>query len=323
MTIIGGYLGSGKTLRVNELLAQWAGAPIAVLVNDFGAVNVDVSLIRSQESGVLELENGCVCCSLADGMAEVMRSVAAMVPRPGHLLIEASGVGDPAAIAKWARLPGFALNGIVVCVDVETVQRRARDKYVGDTVLTQLRSADLIVVTKTDLVAEAECRRATQWLRQQAPGVPLIKDRQALALILSDGRPDTARLELAAASNADRTPALHDSSEPAHRHTDAHVTWAASVPHPVDLDRLERCLRSLPEHVVRGKGVVRTTQSPQQRTVIQLVGKRLEFQSDGEWSPADGPSSMVLIATSDPDGVSLQSALEEALSPTGTARTQE
>ncbi|ANH37093.1 Putative metal chaperone YciC [Nocardioides dokdonensis FR1436] len=302
VTIVGGYLGSGKTTRLNELLASWEGDPVAVVVNDFGSVNIDASLIRSRDGDLLELENGCVCCDLSEGMASVLDQLRARDPRPAHVVIEVSGVGDPAGVAPWARHPGFALNGTLVCVDAETVRRRATDRWVADTVLAQLRSADVLLPTKVDLVEERQRVEVEGWLRDVAPGTPLATDRGALAALLSSG----AALESA-------VPAT--SAFPGAHAVDAHRSCSASTSEPVDLDRVRAFLEGLPAGVVRAKGVLRTRQAPTRRTVVQLVGRRLEVREDGDADPA-APSTLVLIATAEPSVPGdLEHALAEAVGP--------
>ncbi len=286
VSIVGGYLGSGKTTRLNELLASWEGDPVAVVVNDFGSVNIDASLIGSRDGGLLELENGCVCCDLSEGMASVLDQLRRRDPRPAHVVIEVSGVGDPAGVAPWARHPGFALNGILVCVDVETVRRRATDRWVADTVLAQLRSADVLLLTKVDRVEEPQRVEVEGWLRDVAPGTPLAADRGALAALLRSG----AALESAVPARP--------GSPGAHR-IDAHRSWSASTSEPVDLDGVRAFLGALPAGVVRAKGVLRTRQAPARRTVVQLVGRRLDIREDGDWDPATR-STLVLIASADP-----------------------
>ncbi len=142
MTVLGGYLGAGKTTLVNELLAGAVGQRVAVVVNDFGAVNVDADLVRSRSEDTLELSNGCVCCNLADGMAVVMERLRAMEPPPDRVLVEVSGVGNPAVVAGWGDHPGFRRDGVLVCADVETIRDHVSDRWVGDTVMEQLVGAD-------------------------------------------------------------------------------------------------------------------------------------------------------------------------------------
>lgn len=300
MTVLGGYLGSGKTTLVNEVLARTDGARVVVVVNDFGAVNVDADLVRARSADTLDLANGCVCCSLADGMVPVMTRIRAMDPPPDLVLVEVSGVGDPAAVAAWARHPGFRPGGIVVCADAENVQARARDRWVADTVTGQLRAAELLLLTKLDLVSETRAAEVTAWLSAQAPGTPLLTDRSTVA----------ARLPV-------RPP-----GEPGYAGSSAHGAhphrrWTASAQVPVDLDRVRSFLAGLPTSVVRAKGVLETRQHPGRRIAVHLVGARVTVTDDGPLAQ-DHTSSLVLIATGDDEtgdaaGRDLEGELRQAL----------
>ena len=122
LTVVGGYLGAGKTTLINALLADPAGERIAVLVNDFGDIDIDARLMDSGDADVMSLTNGCICCSLADGFAEALDRIRDLAGRIDRVVIEVSGVGDPRKVAQWGHVPGFTLDGVVVLVDAETVR---------------------------------------------------------------------------------------------------------------------------------------------------------------------------------------------------------
>lgn len=278
VTVLGGYLGSGKTTRINALLAEPDGLRVAVVVNDFGSVNIDAELLRSRAGDLLEMANGCVCCSLADGMASVMHQIVDRRPRPDHVLIEVSGVGDPAAVAKWSGLPGLAPGGVVVCVDAETIEARAADRWVGDTVLRQLAGAGLLLLTKTDLIALEQVERVRSWLDRSVPGTPV------------DARPDALIRVLRDSTRA----APVDTGVTGQPHGD-HRSWSLTTTETVDQERLVACLDGLPPEVVRAKGVIRTRERPGRRTVVQRVGRRCALRDDGPWRSGE-QSVLVLIA---------------------------
>jgi G3E family GTPase len=288
VTVLGGYLGSGKTTRINELLSSWDSDPVAVVVNDFGAVNIDGALIRSRGADVLELQNGCVCCGPGDGMADVMGRLA-RTHGLGHVLIEVSGVGDPGRVAHWGRTPGFELHGVVVCADAETVRQRADDRWVADTVRAQLASADVVLLTKADLVDEAALARTAAWAGELG-SAPVLTARDALGRLVRD----VVVPEPAPAG----VPGTGAGPGPGHD-ADGHRSGSASASEPVDLRAVETFLSSLPDGVVRGKGILRTTSAPDRRTVVQLVGRRLETSDGGPWA-GEAASTLVLLASRDP-----------------------
>ncbi|MEM6760176.1 MAG: CobW family GTP-binding protein [Pseudomonadota bacterium] len=173
VTIIGGYLGAGKTTLINQVLRQADGLRIAVLVNEFGALSIDEDLIEAQEGDVISIAGGCVCCAFGDNLIGAIADMVAMVPAPQHIVIEASGVAIPQAIAATLSLvAGVQLAGIVVLADAETVEARARDTYMGDTILRQISGADVILLTKPDLVEDVA--PVTAWLQNMSDAAAIV-----------------------------------------------------------------------------------------------------------------------------------------------------
>ena len=182
VTVVGGYLGAGKTTLVNSLLRQANGRRLAIMVNEFGALPIDSSLIEAADDRIVSLAGGCVCCSYGEDFVSSLVMLAALEPRPDHILLEASGVAFPGAIAGTiGLLTGFALDGVVVLADAETVRRRAADRYIGSTVRQQLAQADLILLNKCDLAVDPDAVEA--WLGATAPTERIVRATQADAPI--------------------------------------------------------------------------------------------------------------------------------------------
>lgn len=151
--VLTGYLGAGKTTAINHLLTHAKGRRIAVLVNDFGSINVDAALIESTQDHVISLKNGCVCCSIADDLSGALAGMVARDIRPDLLVVEASGVAEPGRIANHVGgSPGIELRRVVTMVDSATITKRLRDKYVGKVVTAQVSRADMLVLNKSDMV---------------------------------------------------------------------------------------------------------------------------------------------------------------------------
>ena len=146
---------------------------IAVLVNDFGEVSIDADLIVGAEGAVLSLAGGCVCCSFGADLVGALEQVAAREPHPHVVLIETSGVGLPAAVARTAALlPQVRVEGIVVVADAGAVRRQAAERYVGSTVRRQLQEADLVLLGKADLAEPGALPEVEAWLREAGATAP-------------------------------------------------------------------------------------------------------------------------------------------------------
>lgn len=149
LTVIGGYLGAGKTTLINRLLAEDHGQKVLVMVNDFGAINIDATLIAKASDDMVELSNGCVCCSMGNDLFMAIGDVLDRDPRPEHLVIEASGVADPARIAQVAMAePDLSYGGIAVVVDALAYDTLSRDPQIGAQVRGQVDVADALLISK-------------------------------------------------------------------------------------------------------------------------------------------------------------------------------
>jgi G3E family GTPase len=282
VTVLGGYLGAGKTTLLNRLLADSQGVRLAVLVNDFGEVNIDAKLIANRDGETISLANGCVCCSIGDNLAMTLYDLAERLDGPEHVIVEASGVADPSRIAGYAGChPRLCLDGIVVLADAETVRARAGDRYVADVVRQQLSAADLIVLSRTDLLDAPAKREVRDWIAAEVPGA-CVQEASAVSRL--------AQLLLAGGGTVDMpsSPGGHDS---------LFAAWRLASALPLDGAALRRALAALPPAVLRAKGIVSLAEAPGQRFVLQLVGRRWslepEVRSDG--STLASPSEIVVI----------------------------
>ena len=180
LTVIGGFLGAGKTTLLNRLLADARGQRYAVLVNDFGAVNVDAALVASASGDAIALTNGCVCCSIGDDLSAALLRVLQAQPPFDAIVVEASGVSDPWRIAQIASAdPMLALGGVLVLADASVLREQMRDALLADTLERQLRAADLIVLNKTDLASAEELQALRDWLDALLPDTPRFETRHA------------------------------------------------------------------------------------------------------------------------------------------------
>ncbi|MEY8829124.1 GTP-binding protein [Sedimentitalea sp. XS_ASV28] len=183
LTIVSGYLGAGKTTLINRLLAEDHGMRLAVIVNDFGSINIDESLITAQGDDMIALTNGCVCCTISDDLFSALGSVLDRTDRPDHLIIEASGIADPAAIASTAIAePELGYAGIVTLVDAQNIDSLLEDTSVAPQVVQQITAADLVLLTKSEAADAALVDR----LAAIGARDPRVLDDTSLAPLLFD-----------------------------------------------------------------------------------------------------------------------------------------
>lgn len=251
VTVVGGYLGAGKTTLLNHLLSV-ADERVAILVNDFGELDIDAKLLDQDDGTTVTLPNGCICCSLADGLAAALDDVSMIEPPPQRLVIEASGVADPAGIAAYCHRRPYRLDLVVVLADCSAITAQAADQYVGETVRAQLAAADLVVLNKADL---ADPDAAAAVVAEHAPGVPTVTATNAVIdpQVLIDLEP----------RSDDHGGHLHDHGVPFET-----WSWRGGT---VDEATVRAMADELPPTVVRAKGLIATDDGGR---VYQRVGVR-------------------------------------------------
>jgi G3E family GTPase len=305
-TVLGGYLGAGKTTLLNHVLQNSDGRRLAVIVNDFGSINIDASLIATRGNDMMTLANGCICCSISGGFAEALTALAQHTPPPEHVIIETSGIADPAKVAHYGFMAPYRLDGVIVVADAETIRQRADDKYVGATLLRQLRGADLIVLNKIDLIGPAQQAELQVWLREQVPEARLVTTSQGripLAMLLG------LHGDIPEAPPEPEHHHIHD-----HQHDDAgdYASWSVSLDAPLDEPAFRAAIAAWPPAVLRAKGIVHLRQSPAHRHIFQLVGKRWSLTPDRLWGADPHRTDIVMIGLAGQlDGASLLASLRQ------------
>lgn len=268
VTVIGGYLGAGKTSLVNHLLRNADGLRLAVLVNEFGALPIDEDLILAQEDDIISIAGGCVCCSYGSDMAAALSDLRKLDPAPDHVVLEASGVALPGAIAGSVGLmQGYSMDGVVIVADAETLQANANHKYMGDTVTRQLADADIVVLNKVDLVDDKTRADSTDFARSHA------KDAQLL--VAEHGALPPEVLLQSFVGRGRNSGARHDTS--------GFDSVSLPLDKPFDPAALGRLLASEELDLVRAKGFVRDETGAVH--AVQSVSRRWSSEPASEDSP--------------------------------------
>jgi G3E family GTPase len=289
LTVIGGYLGAGKTTLLNQILTGNHGRRIAVIVNDFGALNVDASLIADHEGDTVALTNGCVCCSAVDGTTEAIARFLRTPEAFDHIVIEASGVAEPGKVARNAAAFRLPLDGVIVLVDAEQFPDQAVNKYVGRSVLAQLLQADLIVLNKTDLASPSRLAETRELIARHRPEIQVLQTEQARL------PHDVIFGVRTAAGHTDPPP------ESSIEHDDHAGLYEAGQ---VDADPMPRAqFEAWAEvalgPVIRAKGPVALSDAPGVRHLYQKVGRRWTLAADGDWGAAEPRTQLVTIRVRD------------------------
>jgi G3E family GTPase len=301
LTVVGGFLGAGKTTLLNRLLCQSQGRRLAVLVNDFGALNIDAELVASSAGDTFALTNGCVCCSIGDDLTAALIAVIESPMPFDAVVIEASGVSDPWRIAQVALVdPGLSLDGVIVLVDASAALAQSRAPLLADTLERQLKAADLIVVNHCDRAADDERARVRDWIASVAGATPQFETTQAqvpLPMLSGLALPD---MQLAPASEpAHRDPHGHADGAHEHEHDDpAHGalfdTWSCRPARVFSSTALRAWLTEPPPGILRLKGVLRTGTQDSDSTwsELQFAGRHGTLRTVP--APAAGPALVAI-----------------------------
>ncbi|PAP93159.1 CobW family GTP-binding protein [Mesorhizobium wenxiniae] len=308
LTVLTGFLGAGKTTLLNRILAGDHGLRVAVLVNDFGSINIDAELVVGIESegDVINLANGCVCCNIRDDLVAAVTQVMARPERPEYILLEASGVADPSGVAlafmNEDMRDRIRLDSIMCVVDAEQIFAAPE---MMELKLRQVAFADMLILNKVDLVSREEIERIKGWLDERFHRYRLVEacgGNVPLEILLSVGRFDPTRLDGALphdhpnhAPDCDDPACGHHVHDHRHDHTEAFSTWSYETDQPLSLEALRETARGLPATVYRAKGVIYSSDAPTRRAVLQVVGKRVDLSLQDDWGERTPHTQIVVI----------------------------
>ncbi|WP_027135383.1 cobalamin biosynthesis protein CobW [Geminicoccus roseus] len=317
-TVVTGFLGSGKTTLIRHLLRNAGGRRLALVINEFGELGVDRELLLGcgdatcREEDVVELANGCICCTVADDFLPTMEKLLAMEPPPDHIVIETSGLALPKPLVKAFAWPGIrervTVDGVVTVVDAAAVaagqfapdpaavqrQRLADENLDHETPLEELFEeqvgcADLVVLNKADLVGEADWPAVdgsvAQDLRPQARVVRASEGRLPVEVLLGIGA--------AAEADLDSRPSHHDGED--HDHDDFE-SFSVALGAVADPDRVAARLGEIADRhgILRLKGFLEVADRPM-RLAVQGVGGRVSQGFDRPWRPDEARDGRLVV----------------------------
>ena len=319
VTVVTGFLGSGKTTLIQHLIRNANGKKLAVLVNEFGSEGVDGDILKScadancPAENIVELANGCICCTVADDFIPAMEQLLARNVKPDHIVIETSGLALPKPLLKafdWPEIRSrITVDGVIALADAEAVaagrfapdpaavdaQRAADDNLDHETPLSevfedQIACADLVLLTKADLAGAEGIKAAKAVIAAEMP-------REVPMLPVVDGTIDARvilGLEAAAENDLAARPSHHD-GEKEHEHDDFNSV-VIDLPEVSDVDALVASIKGLAreQNVLRAKGYIAVEGKPM-RLLVQSVGERVRHQFDMPWGARARQSKLVVI----------------------------
>ncbi len=335
VTILSGFLGAGKTTLLNHILHGNHGLKIAVLVNDFGAINIDAQLVVGVEGETVTLSNGCICCTIRGDLLKQTLNLLRREDPPEYIIIETSGVSDPIAVANTFLTPEIKplvqLDSILVVVDAANVQ--TLDGENAALALDQIAVADIVVLNKVDLVTSEKLENIkSDLMRQIAPRIKMRKvflnvvdiktdlirravsearileatyGQAPLELVLGVGKYAPERL----LRRAERDVHVHGVDEEHdhdeaehhhHEHTDhtlVFTTWSWTTDKPLSLKALRGMFEELPNTIYRAKGIIQLHDMPGNRMILQMVGKRASLTLADAWGDEPPRTQIVMIAS--------------------------
>ncbi len=335
-TVVTGFLGAGKTTLLRHVLSHARGRRIAVIVNEFGTLGIDRDTLRAcgiagcDDDGIVELANGCLCCTVADDFLPAMAALLARDPAPEHILIETSGLAIPKPLLRAFGWPAVrervTVDGVVTLVDgpaaaagrfaddpdAVAAQRAAdpsldHDNPLAEVFEDQLQAADLVVVNKSDLLDAPALAALRARLAALAP-------RGARIVAASEGRVDPAillGLSAAAEDDLDARPSHHDAEDGAHEHDDFD-SFVVDLPEANSPDALLARLRGVAEahDILRVKGFVPVAGRPM-RLAVQGVGSRFRHEFDRPWAVAETRlGRLVVIGRAGMDRAAIAAAMQ-------------
>lgn len=304
VTIITGFLGSGKTTLLNQILSHCQDLKVAVLVNEFGDIHIDSQLLVSVNEGMVELSNGCICCTINDGLVDAVYNVLERQDPIDYLVIETSGIADPLPIILTflgTELRDLTrLDSILTLVDAATF---TSDHFESETAYRQIVYADVTILNKIDLATPEQIENLEAYIHTVKQGARILHIQHGqvpLPLILDVGYHNPEAYADLVQEEIEQSQHNHHPHEHEHHHhhsahleNDGFVSVSFESDRPFDLGRFEHFLKNqLPQQVFRAKGILWFTESDL-RNIFQLSGPRFELKGEPWRSPPK--NQLVLI----------------------------
>lgn len=309
VTLLIGFLGAGKTTLLNRILNGDHGLRVGVLVNDFGAINIDAELIEGVEENMISLANGCICCEIRDDLVVSLEQLLIQQEQVDYVIVEASGVSDPEGIVMTfldKKFEGLLrLDSITSIVDAEAVFAEGDNEELTYLKIRQIGFSDLVILNKVDLVTPTHIEVIHEWIGAHLKRIRIVEAVQCdvpLEILLAVGRFDPANM---VRTNEDIKIEFADGDHEHNLAGEMFSTWSFETEKPFSLERLKEMVRrELPASVYRCKGILYSIEEPNKRFALQIVGRRTEISALDSWGERTPHTKIVAIGSTneiDPD----------------------
>lgn len=303
ITILTGYLGSGKTTLLHHILHADHNVKVAVLVNDFGSVNIDSRLIIGDDSEMIRLANGCICCSIHDDFVNTVYKLLLLDDPPERIIVETNGITDPVHLVL-----GFNRSGVRSKARIDSIMAVADAEQLAivrgktqNLVREQIRVSDAVIINKIDLLTTEQIDGAEKWVKAVTPDAHIITAeycRVPMDFVFGRGAYDPQR----AFDKSGHGVHVHKVEELAqHDHHDLSLvfgTWIWRCAEPLSIARVQQVLDELPSKIFRAKGFLYIRGKPEKKIIFQMVGKRVSLAEGDDWESETPTSEIVLIGDS-------------------------
>lgn len=312
VTLLTGFLGAGKTTLLKRILSDPQGTRFGVLVNDFGAINIDAELVVETDSDQISLANGCICCTIQSDLVDAAQRLLANSPAPDHIIIETSGVSRPLAVVDALldeKLSGLVKLDSIFCL-VDATGFLDLDFAATELAIDQASCADIVFLNKCDIAGSNDIAAAESTLQGPIANIRIVHTRFAdvpREVLFADPENPGAAIDIAR-QRASAKPHAHghqddgDSQGHDHQHDHDHdhhhdhgeefESWSWQSSAPLDRAKFKQAVHQLPPTLLRAKGILRFADQPDGRGVFHLVGRRTTLTHE----PQQGPDASILVA---------------------------
>jgi G3E family GTPase len=297
VTLLTGFLGAGKTTLLNRILNGQHGLRVGVLVNDFGAINIDAELVAGVEENTISLTNGCVCCEIRDDLVNSLEQLLTREEAVDYVILEASGIADSEGIVMTFLNPKYEgllrIDSITCIVDAVGVFEDGDNERLNLLKLRQIGFADMVILNKTDLVGPEHIEVIREWIGHHMHRIRIVEATQCdvpLEILLAVGRFHGVNTAVQQGQADGEIHHGHDGKDRVFE------TWSYESDRPMSLKALRKMVqKELPVSVYRCKGIVFDADSPDKRFALQVVGRRTEIAELDEWGERAPRSQIVAI----------------------------